>query len=408
MPRDPNDVSLSAEQRIQRRISEAADLREPAFLRAGSGPAGAEGPAGKDGVDGAAGPAGPEGAAGTIRENLAPTPNPDTGLGTWSGANGFWNNASTLTRDTTTAPLGLPASLKVVTSGANPSEGIKSAGPTVGADQKLIISGYLRGAVGGEKVRIGCGDGTVGAAQTPFEALTTEWKRYSFNFTPKASGLTSLAVAGEAEKKAQTFYAGAFVVEDATTGEVLGAVRPYFPKPNQLTTEAAKWVGTAYSSVSILAAVSPRYTQQLVLELFGPEPRAANALQGDLSIVTYTAPGDAFSASTHILEPTMTGEVVRAYWDVAWNPQGAENCGIQLIQFKEGPSEIKELAQLTGKTASTPIHESKILTTEIAALWKEAQTLNSARFLGHRIKASASPAKVPIIFMSRLVILVRF
>lgn len=53
MPRDPKDTSLSADQRIQRRIAEAADLREPAFLRSGGGATGAEGPEGPAGKNGA-------------------------------------------------------------------------------------------------------------------------------------------------------------------------------------------------------------------------------------------------------------------------------------------------------------------------------------------------------------------
>lgn len=52
MPRDPKNISLSGDQRIQRRIAEAADLREPAFLRSGAGAAGAEGPEGPKGEPG--------------------------------------------------------------------------------------------------------------------------------------------------------------------------------------------------------------------------------------------------------------------------------------------------------------------------------------------------------------------
>jgi hypothetical protein len=65
VPRDPKDISVTSPQRIQRQIAEAQDLREPAFLRSGSGPAGAEGPAGKAGATWYKGSGVPELALGT-------------------------------------------------------------------------------------------------------------------------------------------------------------------------------------------------------------------------------------------------------------------------------------------------------------------------------------------------------
>lgn len=55
MPRDPRDTTTSATEKIQRRLGEADDQKEPIRLRVGAGPAGAtgkEGPKGEDGEDG--------------------------------------------------------------------------------------------------------------------------------------------------------------------------------------------------------------------------------------------------------------------------------------------------------------------------------------------------------------------
>lgn len=55
MPRDPLDISINAPEKVQRRLGEADDQKEPIRLRVGSGPAGAtgeQGPPGEDGEDG--------------------------------------------------------------------------------------------------------------------------------------------------------------------------------------------------------------------------------------------------------------------------------------------------------------------------------------------------------------------
>ena len=55
MPRDPLDISINAPEKVQRRLGEADDQKEPIRLRVGAGPAGAtgeQGPPGEDGEDG--------------------------------------------------------------------------------------------------------------------------------------------------------------------------------------------------------------------------------------------------------------------------------------------------------------------------------------------------------------------
>lgn len=70
MPRDPKDTSTTSSQRVNRRLAETEDQKDPIRLRVGAGPAGAEG------KEGPAGPAGPAGSAfpiarGTVATSLA-------------------------------------------------------------------------------------------------------------------------------------------------------------------------------------------------------------------------------------------------------------------------------------------------------------------------------------------------
>lgn len=184
------------------------------------------------------------------RTNLVPTPNPDSALGSWSGTGSFWNNATTLTRDTAvTAPLGLPGCLKSVSPGTNNVEGFKCAGIAVTAGVKLRISIYVRGGSGGESAKVGIGDGTVGTASSTYTTMTTAFQRISFTFTPTASGNTGLAVIGPASKVAQTLYAAAAVVEVDP-----GVLYEYFPTPRHLEAPFAldsfAWLGVPYESQS--------------------------------------------------------------------------------------------------------------------------------------------------------------
>jgi hypothetical protein len=139
------------------------------------------------------------------------------------------------------------------------------------------------------------------------------------------------------------------------------------------------------------------------LDFFGPEPRASNALVGDASASGYNFPGSALSASTRALPHFVTASVINAVFDVAWNPQGDEETGIQLISFKEGPSEIKEIHSFTGSKSATPIHSTQDVTAALSAVWEEARSTGTSRFLGHRLK-SHTGVIAPIVFMSRVVL----
>lgn len=181
------------------------------------------------------------------RTNLCTTPNPDSALGNWTGSGGFWNNAATVTRDTTdvTPPLSLPACVKVVTSGAAELEGVKcEPGAAVVKAKTYRVAVYVRGAVGGEKIRLGIGNGAVGAQPLESQTLTTEWQRLTWLYTPTESGNAPIGVTNRFEKLAQTFYVAACLVEET---ETLG---DYFPLPADLLTGLAVFSGTSYQSAS--------------------------------------------------------------------------------------------------------------------------------------------------------------
>src|SRR5512146_431017 len=64
MPRDPRDTSMSGTQRTQRRVAALEDLKNPIYLRVGSGPAGEKGEKGETGAKGEKGETGATGAEG--------------------------------------------------------------------------------------------------------------------------------------------------------------------------------------------------------------------------------------------------------------------------------------------------------------------------------------------------------
>jgi hypothetical protein len=191
----------------------------------------------------------PAGGSGVLRTNVVHTPNPDVALNKWSGAAAFWNNAATVTRDVAVvAPLGLPACVKVVTTGAAFAEGGRVTLNVV-AGRTYRVSGYIRGSAGGESVRMAIGSGAVGTAQTGDVQQTTAFRRAFLTFTATGTGECTVAfITPAAAKLAQTFYVAAVLVEEATT------YQPYFPTPTQLTTKQAAFTGTAYESSSTMEA----------------------------------------------------------------------------------------------------------------------------------------------------------
>lgn len=202
----------------------------------------------------------PPDGSGVLRKNIARTPNPDVTIGAWSGVGSFFNNAATVTRDTVvTAPLGLPACVKVVTPGLLNVEGCRIIlAENVVKGHTYKISAYVRGALGGEQVRMCVGAAATGQAITAADPRSTTFTRIFLTWTATESGTAQLAFTGSGEVKAQTFYVAAANIEDTDT------FRPYFPTPADLITKRAAFTGVSYESPATMEA--PALTLNLLTD----------------------------------------------------------------------------------------------------------------------------------------------
>lgn len=144
---------------------------------------------------------------------------------------------------------------------------------------------------------------------------------------------------------------------------------------------------------------------QTDLELFGAEPLSADAFHIDLSYKEYLPPGDAFSASVRAVEGTNTGRILRAYWDVAWNPRGKKGNGIQLYTFEGEAFGSKEPIAVTPESVSeTPVHITALITAVLQERWAKAKANNSYIQIGYQVKTDAAAVNSPIMFSNYVVI----
>ncbi len=136
--------------------------------------------------------------------------------------------------------------------------------------------------------------------------------------------------------------------------------------------------------------------------LYGPEPRTAAALTAAVG-ATYGFQGDALSASTAFLLGGVSGIVLGCFWQVVWTPNDAA-CGIRLISADAGPTNITQLAELTGNASATPVNDGAfIAAATIQALYDftAAQSIGgTSKTLGYQTKGSGAVA--PVLYMSRL------
>lgn len=139
--------------------------------------------------------------------------------------------------------------------------------------------------------------------------------------------------------------------------------------------------------------------------LFGPEPREASGLQQALAQTTYAFPGSALSASTDELYAGMSVRAVRyAVWRVVWTPN-ATGCGIELITFDPGPSNIVQVAERTGNASISPVNDSALVTTAMQDVvdFVGGGALGDTNFhkqIGHRLKSDGSVS--PRIYLSKV------
>lgn len=181
------------------------------------------------------------------RTNLCIEPSPEVALGgKWTGTGRFFNNPSTLTRDTATTQLDGTACFKVVTPGSLIVEGIAIATNILCAEgQYYTHSIYLKGNVGGEEVKLSLGSSEAGTAVSPIFKLTTEWQRYTVTLKATKTASLQWAITGPNSLKAQTFYADCSLVEEAASEP-----QPFFPTVAQLAASEVAWEGAAWESKS--------------------------------------------------------------------------------------------------------------------------------------------------------------
>jgi len=181
------------------------------------------------------------------RVNMLFQPSPEVANTQWSGAGGFFNNPATLTRDIATTQFDGVACWKVACTGANNTEGISTGGGLAGLTigKTYTASCMVKGAVGGEEVRIGIGSAEGGFGQSGVTVLSAvEWKRISVTFTATATKAAALAITGPAGKKVQTFFMDCALVEE--TNEL----RSFFPLVAEVKSGVAAFTGTEWESVS--------------------------------------------------------------------------------------------------------------------------------------------------------------
>lgn len=138
------------------------------------------------------------------------------------------------------------------------------------------------------------------------------------------------------------------------------------------------------------------------VNLFGPEPREAEALTVPVAQVVYDWPGSALSASAQLVDLGINLRVERAWWELVWTPN-AVGCGVELVRFEAGPVNIQQVAEFTGSAAVTPQSNLTDVTAALRTLVQEARLAKAQRNLGYRVKANGAVS--PVIYQVRLDVL---
>lgn len=143
-----------------------------------------------------------------------------------------------------------------------------------------------------------------------------------------------------------------------------------------------------------------RRTFPCTLELFGPEPRAAHAMQGDALQTSYGFQSGALSASVQTLVPevAITARLIFARWLLVWTPN-ATGCGVELIHADSGPTNITQAAEFTNRSEVTPLAQAVTVTSVLEPII----AAGARKFVGHRLKGDGAVG--PLIYASRVELL---
>jgi hypothetical protein len=187
--------------------------------------------------------------------------------------------------------------------------------------------------------------------------------------------------------------------------ELEAATRPAYQFPDTLAAASADNNSIFRDSVGRIKrkdgsgnVIGRRYPQHI--DLYGPQSQAAFALDGAIA-ASYAWPGSALSASTFEFYAGIDARVVYAVWQVVWNPT-ATGCGIQLIKFDPGPTNIEQIDELTGLGAGVR-NDGELVTTAIQTIVDGIadNTIGSThKQIGHQLKGDGAVG--PKIYMSRV------
>jgi len=177
------------------------------------------------------------------RSNKSTNPSCEIDTSGYTTASSFWiNDTAVLTRDTTLPAVAGKAMGKVVAPGTKTFEGVTSTlgGIVLVKGEPVTVSVSVRGAVGGEQVKLGVGDSVNGNASGGYVTLTTAPQRIAVTLVPGASGASRWGLIGPNAKAVQTFYFDAIQIEDG------GEATPYFDGDS----DGSVWTGTPGASAS--------------------------------------------------------------------------------------------------------------------------------------------------------------
>jgi hypothetical protein len=143
----------------------------------------------------------------------------------------------------------------------------------------------------------------------------------------------------------------------------------------------------------------------VVLPLFGPHPVEAMAAEG-LSSASYNWVGAALSASAFEFYASMNCRVVYAVWRVVWTP-GDASCGIRLVKFDAGPTNIEVIDELTGLTGG-PRNDGELVTSAMQDVIDEISgnpVGGTHKQIGYQTKGDGASTG-PLIYLSQVSMLV--
>lgn len=137
----------------------------------------------------------------------------------------------------------------------------------------------------------------------------------------------------------------------------------------------AIWLSVAYAPVG--AQTPPTQTE------FALYRDAAVALNCTVSGAQFAWPGSALTASTTTVYFNFSPKrpITYARWVVAWNPNtGASPTGLRLVHADDGPSNVTEIARITGMNYFQP----RVDAVDVTATMQSLSDGASYKHIGHQ------------------------